>query len=83
MDRGENCPANKQVYFRLYVLIKMLMHVEVRMQLFDEASSTTKKAGRGKQALSFFPPRCVCGDGTDMLKVEGLITLRRHDAESK
>lgn len=29
------------------------------------------------------PPCYVCGDGTDTLKVDGLIKLQRHDAESQ
>lgn len=63
------------------MLIKMLMLVEVEMWLFDEAAK--KISWQRKGSLLFFFICCsVCGDGTDSLKVGGLITLRRH-AESE
>lgn len=53
------------------------------VRLFDEAAQE-KNADRGKTFFFFLLlPRCVRGDGTDTPKVEGLIELRRHDAESR
>lgn len=59
----------------------MLMYVEGEMGLFDESTPERTRTEEWKPFPLFFLPRafvllcCVCGDGTDMLKVEGLIKL--------